>query len=125
MTEPDPAKQPPLTCANDHDGNTCELCIALTASLNNRRCLNLCREYDALYEQNLRNHNLIQAAMNAHHLGVTNETYNVEQQLEHDLNTCWDLNYNLLHRLDNQNLEIASLCPKNEANECKGQKQDD
>jgi hypothetical protein len=125
MTEPDPAKQPPLTCANDHDGNICELCIALMVSLNNRCCLNLCQEYDALYEQNLRNHNLLQAAMNAHHLGVTNETYNVEQQLEQDLNACWDLNYNLLHRLDNQNLEIASVCLKNEAYEYKGQKQDD
>ncbi len=78
MTEPDPAKQPPLTCANDHDGNTCELCIALTASLNDHHCLsasmnalaivvsslstkllNLCQDYNALYEQNLCNHNLL------------------------------------------------------------------
>jgi hypothetical protein len=63
--------------------------------------------------------------MNAHRLGVTNETYNIEQQLEQDLNACWDLNYDFLHRLDNQNLEITSLCLKNEAYECKGQKQDD
>ncbi len=63
--------------------------------------------------------------MNAHCLGVTNETYSAEQQLEQDLNACWDLNYNLLYSLDNQNLEIASPCLKNEAYECKGQRQDD
>ncbi len=78
-----------------------------------------------MYEQNHCNHNLLQAAMNAHCLRVTNETYNVEQQLEQDLNACWDSNYNSLHRLDNQNLEIAPLYLKNEAHEYKGQKQDD
>jgi hypothetical protein len=38
MTESNPAKQC-LTCANDHDGITCELCIALMASSNHHQRL--------------------------------------------------------------------------------------
>jgi hypothetical protein len=142
MTEPDPSETHPLTCVNhDHGGNICEWCIALT---NNFRCfsastnaltivvsslsanlLNLCWDYDALKEQNLHNYNLLQAAMTAHRVGLTDETYRVEWQLEQDLNVCRDLNSDLLHRLDNLNLEIASLCLKNEAYVCKEQNQDD
>ncbi len=138
MMEPNPAEHPPLTCANDHDGNTCKMWIddrrCLSASTNalaiivsslSTELFNLCREYDALDEQNSHNLNLLRAAMSAHHDGLTAETYSIKQQLEQDLDACWHMIYDLRHHLDDQNLEINSLCHKNEAYECKEQKQDD
>jgi hypothetical protein len=99
--------------------------LAIIVSSLSTDLLNLCWDYDALKEQNLHNYNLLQAAMTAHRVGLTAETYWVEQQLEQDLNACRDLNSDLLHWLDNLSLEIASLRLKNEAYERKEQKQDD
>jgi hypothetical protein len=89
------------------------------------KLFNLHQKYDALDEQNSHNLNLLQAAMSTQRDGLTAETYSIEQQLEQDLDACWHMIYNLRHHLNDQNLEINSLCHKNEAYECKEQKQDD
>ncbi len=52
------------------------------------------------------------AVMAAHRLGSIDEAWRVERQLKQDLNKCVNLNIDLLQRLDNQNLVIASLCKK-------------
>ena len=53
--------------------------------------------------------------MAAHRLGSTDEAWRVERQLEEDLNACVNSNIDLLQRLHNQNLVIASLRQKNYA----------
>jgi hypothetical protein len=51
--------------------------------------------------------------------GITPEAHHVKQQLERDLNACWNLINNLTNRLNNQHLEIASLCKQIAAYETK------
>jgi hypothetical protein len=70
------------------------------------------RSYDVLSRVFTRTQNLLEAVMAAHCLGSTDEAWRVERQLEQDLNKCVNSNIDLLQRLDNQNLVIASLRKK-------------
>ena len=117
MTEPDPAKPPPLTCANDLASTTGSLAIAVL-NLSSELHM-LCRSYDLLSRELTHTQNLLKAVMGAHCLGSTDEAWRVERQLKQDLNECMNSNIDLLQRLDNQNLVIASLREKIDAYEHK------
>jgi hypothetical protein len=117
MTEPDPAKPPPLTCANDLASTAGSLAIAVS-NLSSELHM-LCRSYDLLSGEFTHMQNLLKAVMGAHCLGSTDEAWRVERQLKQDLNECMNLNIDLFQRLDNQNLVIASLREKIDAYEHK------
>jgi hypothetical protein len=110
MTVLDPAKPPPLTYANDLASTTGSLAIVVSNLSSELHMLR--RSYGLLSGEFTRTQNLLEAVMAAHRLGSTNEAWRVERQLEQDLNKCMNLNIDLLQRLDNQNLVIASLCKK-------------
>ncbi len=117
MTEPDPAKPPPLTCANDLASTAGSLAI-IVSNLSSELHM-LLWSYDLLSREFTRTENLLEAVMALHRLGSTDEAWRVERQLKQDLNECVNSNFDLLQRLDNQNLVIASLCKKNDAYERK------
>jgi hypothetical protein len=117
MTEPDPAKPPPLTCANDLASTAGSLAIVVSNLSSELHMLR--RSYDLLSGEFTRTQNLLEAVMAAHRLGSTDEAWRVERQLEQDLNECVNSNIDLLQRLHNQNLVIASLRQKNDAYERK------
>jgi hypothetical protein len=117
MTEPDPAKPFPLTCANNLSSTAGSLAIAVLNLSSELHMLR--RSYNLLSGEFTRTQNLLEAVMAAHHLGCTDEAWRVERQLEQDLNKCVNSNIDLLQRLDNQHLVIASLCKKNDAYERK------
>jgi hypothetical protein len=110
MTEPDPAKPPPLTCANDLAFTAGSLAIVVS----NLSCeLHMLRwSYDLLSREFTCTQNILEAVIAAHCLGSTDEAWCVERQLKQDLNECVNSNIDLLQRLDNQNLVIASLHKK-------------
>ncbi len=110
MTEPDPAKPSPIICANDLASTAGSLAIVVSNLSSELHMLR--RSYDLLSGEFTRTQNLYEALMGAHRLGSTNEAWRVERQLKQDLNKCVNLNIDLLQRLDNQNLVIASLCKK-------------
>ncbi len=117
MTEPDPAKPPPLTCTNVFASTAGSL--AIVASNLSSELHKLCWSYDLLSGEFTRTQNLLEAVMAAHCLGSINEAWRVERQPKQYLNKCVNLNIDLLQRLDNQNLVIASLRNKNDAYKCK------
>ena len=57
--------------------------------------------------------------MVAHCLQSNDESWLVEKQLQQELDECVNSNIDLLQRLDNHNLVIASLCKTIKAYECK------
>jgi hypothetical protein len=117
MTEPDPAKPPPLTCTNDLASTAGSLAIVVSNLSSELHMLRW--SYDLLSGEFTRTQNLLETVMAAHHLGSTDEAWLVERQLKQDLNEWVNLIIDLLQRLDNQNLVIASLCKKNDAYEHK------
>jgi hypothetical protein len=117
MTEPDPAKPPPLTCANDLASTAGSLAVVVS-NLSSELHM-LCWSYDLLSGEFTCTQNLLEAVIAAHCLGSTNEAWHVERQLKQDLNGCVNLNIDLLQRLDNQNLVITSLRKKIDAYERK------
>ena len=101
---------PPLTCANDLASTAGSLAIVVS---NLSSELHMLRpSYDLLSGEFTRTQNLLKAIMAAHCLGSTDEAWCVERQLQQDLNECVNSNIDLLQRLDNQNLVIASLRKK-------------
>ncbi len=107
MTEPDPAKPPPVTCANDLASTVGSLAIVVL-NLSSELHM-LCWSYDLLSGEFTRMQNILEAVMAAHPLGSADEAWRAERQLKQDLNECVNSNFDLLQRLDNQNLVIASL----------------
>jgi hypothetical protein len=119
MTEPDPAKPPPLTCAANDLASTAGSLAIVVSNLSSELHM-LCWSYDLLSRESTRMQNLLEAVMAAHRLGSTDEAWRVERQLEQDLNKCVNSNIDLLQRLNNKNLVIASsLRKKNDAYERK------
>jgi hypothetical protein len=110
MTEPDHAKPPPLTCVNDLASTAGSLAIVVSNFSSELHMLRW--SYDLLSGEFTRTQNLFEAVMAAHCLGSTNEAWGDERQLKQDFNECVNLNIDLLQRLDNQNLVIASLRKK-------------
>jgi hypothetical protein len=105
---------PPLTCANDLASTAGSLAIVV---LNLSSELHMLRwSYDLLSGEFTRTQNLLKAVMAAHRLGSTDEAWRVEseRQLKQDLIEYMNSNFDLLQRLDNKNLVIASLHKKNE-----------
>ena len=83
MTEPDPAKPSPLSCAPDH-AFTAELLTIVVSALNGE--LHMLRQsYDFLYGELSCTQNLLKAVMTAHGLGSTNEAWRVERHIQQDL----------------------------------------
>ncbi len=70
------------------------------------------RSFNLLSGEFTRTQDLLEAVMSAHRLGSTDEAWHVERQLKQDLNEYVNSNIDLLQRLDNQNLVIASLHKK-------------
>ena len=101
-----PPNQPPLTCANDLASTAGLLAIVVSNLLSELHMLRW--SYNLLSREFTRTQNLLEAVMAAHHLGSTDEAWHVERQLKQDLNECVNSNFDLLQRLDNQNLVIAS-----------------
>jgi hypothetical protein len=107
MMEPDPAKPPPLTCANDL-ASTAESVAIFVLTLSSD--LHMLRwSYNLLSKEFACMQNLLEAVMTAHCLGSTNEAWRVERQLQQDLDECVNSNIHLLQRLDNQNMVITFL----------------
>jgi hypothetical protein len=99
MTEPDPAKPPPLTCANDLASTAGSLAIVVSNLSSELHMLRW--SYNLLSREFTCTQNLLEAVMAAHRLGSINEAWHVERQLKQDLNECMNSNIDLLQRLDN------------------------
>ncbi len=110
MMEPDHAKPPSLTCANDLASTPGSLAIVVSNLSSELHMLRW--SYGLLSGEFTFTQNLLEAAIAVHCLGSTDEAWCVERQLKQDLNECVNLNIDLLQRLDNQNLVIASLRKK-------------
>ncbi len=118
MTEPDPAKPSPLTCAN-YLASAAGSLVIVVSNLSSELHMFHRSYYDLLSGEFTCTQNLLEAVMAALCLGSTDEAWRVERQLKQDLNKCVNSNIDLLQRLDIQNLVIASLRKKNDAYERK------
>jgi hypothetical protein len=101
MTESDPAKPPPLTYTNDLASTAGSLAIVVSNFPVNYTCfvgLTICCPENLLARRTF-----LRQSWQRIVWGV---------QLEQDLNKCVNSNIDLLQRLDNQNLVIASLRKK-------------